>query len=155
LAFRGFVLSGLRHLGSKWWAIGLSAVFFGMAHSVLQQSLSAVALGLVIGYIAVQSGSLVPCILFHMTYNALMLASLKLPELTEGWPDWALPLKESAPGEIVYRWPVVAACGAASLALLWWLHRLPYQATKEEQLSDARARQPHHPLASSVSINAE
>src|SRR5690242_15710501 len=32
LAFRGFILSGLRHLGSKRWAIGLSAVFFGMAH---------------------------------------------------------------------------------------------------------------------------
>jgi hypothetical protein len=27
-----------------------------------------------------------------------------------------------------------------------WLHRLPYQATREEQISEARARQPHHPL---------
>ena len=72
LAFRGFVLSGLRHLGSKWWAIGLSAVFFGMAHGIIQQSLSAAVLGMVIGYIAVQTGSLVPCMLFHVTYNALM-----------------------------------------------------------------------------------
>jgi sodium transport system permease protein len=155
LAFRGFVLSGLRHLGSKWWAIGLAAVFFGMAHTVLQQSLSAVALGLVIGYIAVQTGSLVPCMLFHLTYNALMLATLKLPELAERWPDWAVPFQELAAGEIIYRWPVVATGGAASLVLLWWLHRLPYQATKEEQLSDARARQPHHPLATGVSANAE
>ena len=37
LAFRGFILSGLRHLGHKWWAIGLSAVFFGMATRVIQQ----------------------------------------------------------------------------------------------------------------------
>jgi sodium transport system permease protein len=155
LAFRGFILSGLRHLGSKWWAIGLSAVFFGMAHTVLQQSLSAVAVGFVIGYIAVQTGSLVPCILFHLTYNALMLASLKLPELVERWPTWAVPIREFAPGEVVYRWPVVALCGAASFALLCWLHRLPYQATKEEQLSDARARQPHHALTPSVSANAE
>ena len=65
LAFRGFVLSGLRHLGSKWWAIGLTAVFFGMAHGVIQQSLAAAALGVVIGYIAVQTGSLVPCMLFQ------------------------------------------------------------------------------------------
>ena len=148
LAFRGFVLSGLRHLGSKWWAIGLSAVFFGMAHTVVQQSLSAVALGFVIGYVAVQTGSLVPCILFHLTYNGLMLASLKLPELTERWPEWAVPFRELAPGMIGYHWPVVAVCGGASLVLLWWLHRLPYLATEEEQLSDARARQPHHPLAS-------
>jgi hypothetical protein len=60
-----------------------------------------------------------------------------------------------AAGEIIYRWPVVATGGAASLVLLWWLHRLPYQATKEEQLSDARARQPHHPLATGVSANVE
>src|SRR5215217_3641159 len=57
LAFRGFVLSGLRHLGSKRWSIGLAAVFFGMAHGIIQQSLSAAALGTVIGYIAVQTGS--------------------------------------------------------------------------------------------------
>ena len=60
LAFRGFILSGLRHLGSKRWAIGLAAVFFGMAHGIIQQSLSAAALGTVIGYIAVQTGSLIP-----------------------------------------------------------------------------------------------
>jgi sodium transport system permease protein len=155
LAFRGFVLSGLRHLGSKWWAIGLSAVFFGMAHTVLQQSLSAVALGFVIGYIAVQSGSLLPCMLFHLTYNTLLLAALKLLEITESWPAWAAPVEEVAPGEIIYRWPVVVVCGLASCVLLWWLHRLPYQASKEEQLSDARARQPHHPLAPTVSANAE
>jgi sodium transport system permease protein len=151
LAFRGFILSGLRHLGSKWWAIGLSAVFFGVAHPVLQQSLGAVALGMVIGYLAVQTGSLVPCILFHLTYNALMLATVKLPELVEGWPQWAVPFRELAPGDIVYYWPVVAACGVAALVPLVWLHRLPYQATKEERLSDARARQPHHPLPAGIS----
>jgi sodium transport system permease protein len=150
LAFRGFVLSGLRHLGSKWWAIGLSAAFFGMAHTVLQQSLSAVALGFVIGYVAVQTGSLVPCILFHLTYNTLMLATLKLPELTERWPEWAAPIQQLAPGEVIYRWPIVAVSGAASVVLLWWLHRLPYQATKEEQISEARARQPQHPLTAGV-----
>jgi sodium transport system permease protein len=155
LAFRGFVLSGLRHLGSKWWAIGLSAVFFGMAHTVLQQSLSAVAVGFVIGYIAVQTGSLVPCILFHLTYNAMVFLTLKLPELAERLPEWAVPFYQLAPGEIIYRWPVVAICGMAALAPLLWLHRLPYQATKEEELSDARARQPHHPLASGVSANVD
>jgi sodium transport system permease protein len=114
-----------------------------------------VAVGFVIGYIAVQTGSLVPCMLFHLTYNAFMLTSLKLPELTERWPEWAVPFRRFAHGEIVYHWWVVAACGVASAALLWWFQRLPYQATKEEQLSDARARQPHHPLAPGVSANAE
>ena len=69
LAFRGFILSGFRHLGHKWWAIGLSAVFFGLAHTVLQQSLAAIVVGVVLGFLAIQTSSLVPCMLFHMTYN--------------------------------------------------------------------------------------
>src|SRR4029079_548807 len=46
LTFRGFVLSGLRHLGNKWWAIGLTAVFFGMVHGFVQQSIAAATLGM-------------------------------------------------------------------------------------------------------------
>jgi sodium transport system permease protein len=146
IAFRGFVLSGLRHLGSKWWAIGLSAVFFGMAHGVVQQSLSAAVLGLVIGYVAVQTGSLVPCMLFHVTYNSMMFAAVNLPTLAESRPGLRMLFESSHPGEIVYRTPVVLIGFAAALVPLWWLHQLPYQATKEERISDARARQPHHPV---------
>ncbi|HEY4233605.1 MAG TPA: ABC transporter permease subunit/CPBP intramembrane protease, partial [Lacipirellulaceae bacterium] len=90
IAFRGFILSGLRRLGHKWWAIGLSAVFFGLAHTVVQQSIAAAALGAVIAYLAIQSGSLIPGMLFHATYNSLMLGSSLLPqssaELESRWP---------------------------------------------------------------------
>jgi sodium transport system permease protein len=146
LAFRGFILSGLRHLGSKRWAIGLSAVFFGMAHGIIQQSLSATVLGLVIGYVAVQTGSLVPGMLFHVTYNSLGFAAQTI--MTKLAPN-------QAPEELHYTWPIllVTSCGAA--LLLYWLHRLPYQATREEQIGDARARQQHHPLAASASSTAE
>ena len=146
LAFRGFVLSGLRHLGSKWWAIGLTAVFFGMAHGLIQQSLSAAVLGMVIGYIAVQTGSIVPCMLFHVTYNALMFATPFWPQFAEGRPAVCALFHETAPGQILFNWPVVAVCLVAAIVPLLWLRRLPYQATREEQISDARARQPHHPL---------
>jgi sodium transport system permease protein len=146
LAFRGFVLSGLRHLGSKSWAIGLTAVFFGIAHGIIQQSIVAAAVGMVIGYIAVQTGSLVPCMLFHLTYNALMFTTVKMPQLAEMLPWWSKLYEQPQPGVIVYNWPVVAVCALLSVGPLVWLHRLPYQATREEQISEARARQPHHPL---------
>jgi sodium transport system permease protein len=146
LAFRGFVLSGLRHVGNKWWAISLSAVFFGFTHPVIQQSLAATAVGVVIGYLAVQSGSLIPCILFHLVYNGLMLTSERLPEWVEAWPALRSLVHEPAPGQYAYAWYVVAAGAVAAAALLAWFHRLPYQATKEEQLSDARARQEPHAL---------
>jgi sodium transport system permease protein len=150
LAFRGFVLSGMRHLGSKRWAIGLTAVFFGIAHGVIQQSLAAATVGVVLGYIAVQTGSLVPCILFHVTYNGMMFATVKLTDLTKNWPEWAVPFHQPSPGELVYNWPVVAVCGLASLLPLWWLHRMPYQATREEQITEARSRQTHQALAANA-----
>jgi sodium transport system permease protein len=155
LAFRGFILSGLRHVGSKWWAIGLTAVFFGMAHGVIQQSLSAAALGIVIGYIAVQSGSLVPCMLFHVMYNGLMFLTPFLPQWAEQRPALKSLFHESEPGQILYNTPVVAVCLVGAAVLLFWLRRLPYQATREEQISDARARQPHHPLTTSAPSSAE
>ena len=156
LAFRGYVLSGLRHLGSKWWAIGLSAVLFGIAHTmVIQQSMSAAALGLVLGYLAVQTGSLVPCMVFHLAYNGLMFAALKLPELAQDNPALGSLFHQPSADQIVYNWPVVAGCALGALGVLLWFNRLPYQATREEQISDARARQAHPSLAASVPGSAE
>jgi sodium transport system permease protein len=155
LAFRGFILSGLRHGGSKWWAIGLAAVFFGIAHGIVQQSLSAAILGMVIGYLAVQTGSLVPCILFHVTWNTLGFTSDSLPSLVEQRPILGNLFHEFAPGQFLFAWPVVIACLVPAALLLLWFHRLPYQATREEQISDARARQPHHPLPASAQSSAE
>jgi sodium transport system permease protein len=145
LAFRGFILSGLRHVGHKWWAIGLSAVFFGIAHTVVQQSLAAAALGLVIGYVAVQTTSLVPAILFHATYNSIMLGLALAPQMVrqfaDKWPAIGALLVDSPDAGVMYRLPVVAVAGVLSLAILAWFHRLPYLATREEELSDARALQ--------------
>ncbi len=152
LAFRGFILSGLRHVGHKWWAIALSAVFFGMAHTVVQQSIAAAALGLVIGYVAVQTTSLIPAILFHASYNSIMLglalAPQRLTQLAERWPALASLVVEPQEGGLTYPLPVVIVAGLLSVGLLAWFHRLPYQATQEEQLSDARALQSQQLLGS-------
>lgn len=71
LAFRGFILSGLQSLQRKWPAILLSALFFGAAHAVIQQSIITFGVGVVLGIIAVQTRSLIPCILYHATHNGL------------------------------------------------------------------------------------
>jgi sodium transport system permease protein len=73
LAFRGFILSGFRQLGNKWRAIALSSLMFGITHTVFQQSIITCAVGAVIGYLAVQTGSILPGIVFHFTHNSLML----------------------------------------------------------------------------------
>ena len=70
LAFRGFILSGCRNLGNNWRAIVVSAIFFGVTHGFLQQSINACLLGIVLGYLAVRSGSLLPGVVFHFLHNA-------------------------------------------------------------------------------------
>jgi sodium transport system permease protein len=145
LAFRGFILSGFRHLGHKWWAIFLSAVFFGLAHTVLQQSLAAIVVGVVLGFLAIQTSSLVPCMLFHMTYNGLMFFSTQWTELAgdtitkSSAVRWVLT--EIAPGQAGYNRPLVIVCTLLVGCLLYWLQRLPYEQTKEERLQELRARQ--------------
>ncbi len=79
LAFRGFILSGFRHLGHKWRAIVLSSLFFAITHSLLQQSLISWLVGAVIAFIAVQTGSIFPCMLFHFTHNGLEFVSAHCP----------------------------------------------------------------------------
>lgn len=139
LAFRGFVLSGLRHLGHKWWAIAISAIAFGMAHFILQQKISAAAVGLVIGLIAVQTGSLIPCIVFHALFNSLTLATAKLAASIDAAVK-KYPVLESiirTDGEGVFQPAVMIACLIGAAGLLWWLHQLPYRRTDEERLQEA------------------
>jgi sodium transport system permease protein len=121
LAFRGFILSGLRHLGSPWAAVAISSLLFGVAHGLLQQSLSAVAVGFVIGYVALQTNSLLPGAIFHFTHNGLsLLAGRITPELVEQhrWLDWVLYTTGSQVVPCAYHWPVLIAGGIVSLMLL-------------------------------------
>ncbi len=89
LAFRGFILSGCRSLGNNRRAIVVSAILFGVTHGFLQQSINAGLLGLVLGYLAVKSGSLLPGIVFHFLHNSMTVLSAKItPELIEAFPAW-------------------------------------------------------------------
>jgi sodium transport system permease protein len=137
LAFRGFILSGLRHMGHKWTAIVVSSIFFGAAHALLQQSLVACVVGIILGYIAIQSGSLVPCILFHVVHNSMAVLVQKLVGAAgeQPWLGW-LVRDASAQGQL-YHWPVVIASVLAGAGILYWFHRLPYARTPEERLQEA------------------
>jgi sodium transport system permease protein len=138
LAFRGFVLSGFRRLGHRWRAIVTSAVFFGLLHGVLQQSILACLLGIVLGYLAVQTGSILPGILFHSLYNTLILATTWItPAGLERWPLVRLVLRQGADGGVTCPWPVLVLGGVAGAALLAWFSRLPCTASPEEQLEQA------------------
>lgn len=155
LAFRGFILSGMRHIGHKWTAIGLTALFFGVAHGVLQQSITAAVTGFVIGYIAVQVGSIWPCIAYHLTNNGLgVLASRITPGSLAHYPAlrWLVYFDGSARGQsadaamLEFHWPVVIFASLIAVAVLYWFRRIPFRPSDEEKLQKALNHQPA-PLA--------
>jgi len=137
LAFRGFILSGLRRLGSKWRAICYSAVFFGLVHMILQQQLIAVLMGMVIGFIAVQSGSIFVCMLLHLLNNALALSHAFMPEAVGRWPWLEWFVTSSNGKDYTYQWHVVLLGGFITLWILFWFSRLPYAKSPEEELQEA------------------
>jgi sodium transport system permease protein len=71
LAFRGFIFGGLVRDQSAGRAVLLTAVIFGISHGVLQQSICATIMGLLLGWISWKTGSVLPSILIHVTNNAL------------------------------------------------------------------------------------
>lgn len=74
LTFRGFIFGGLLRNGGVVRAIVVSALFFGYAHGVLQQSMAACVMGLVLGLIAWRTGGVICTIVIHFINNALTLA---------------------------------------------------------------------------------
>ncbi len=141
LAFRGFILSGFRHLGRKWRAILFSAVFFGLAHGLLQQSMIAFVVGSVIGYIVVQTGSIWPGMAFHLVNNSIgVLVARVTPELQEQYP--ILVKLFGVPGEsgVLYGWPSILVSGFLSLALVAWFSLQPVAKSAEELQREELAR---------------
>ncbi len=147
LAFRGFILSGFRHLGHRWRAIALSAVFFGLAHTViLQQSLLACLLGVVLGLLAVQTGSLLPGVLFHLVHNSLVLVlSRCAPLWVDRWPILRKCVSIDPEGGVSYSWPVIVAGSLVAALLLAWFLRLPSPKSPEEELEEAIHRGSQNP----------
>ena len=114
LAFRGFVLSGLRRMKNQALAILVSSLFFGIAHQMLQQSIAAFAVGMLIGFVSIKSNSILPCMFYHLIHNSLpLLAAYWIEEL-----GGVAGFVELDNGGLVYGWPIVSVCIAAALAIL-------------------------------------
>ena len=140
LAFRGFILSGLRHMGHKWLAILVTSVLFGAAHSVIQQSLTACVMGMLLGYIAIQTGSLLPAIVFHCAHNSLSMLLSRyyevLPDLIAQYPILGFFVTASEQGP-VYQWPTIVLSLWLTVRTLQWFGRQTYQHTQEESRQEA------------------
>ena len=124
LAFRGFILSGMQSLRNKWQAILITSLLFGIAHGVLQQSVITSVVGVVMAIIAVQTKSIFPCMLFHLTHNSMtvLLSSAKAGVVEATSLD--LILTSTSGG--MYQYSVLPGLfmTALGIALLVWMLRL-------------------------------
>jgi len=118
IVFRGFILSGFLKSGRVWLAIALSSLAFGAIHMIPQQIFNAALVGLVIGLIAVRSGSLWPCVLFHFVTNGSQVLLGRLDAESGRW-DW---LVREENGELYYSWSVLFICTLAAAVMIRWLY---------------------------------
>lgn len=127
LTFRGFVLGGLRSSVPTTWAVLVSAVAFGAAHTILQQSISAGILGILLGYLAVRWGSVWPGIFFHAVYNSLMLLFTSNAGAISDWAQksgWRGVLQLDDRGQVSgYHGAVVALAAVGLCAMLVFYER--------------------------------
>jgi sodium transport system permease protein len=124
LAFRGFILSGLRRRYHARAAILFSSFLFALFHMNVFQFLPAFLLGAVLGLLAVRSGSLLPGILFHLVHNGLMIGLVRLGAWLreEGYSI------ELSPAVWIGWLGTGLVCAALAASLLWRLSRLPQKA---------------------------
>jgi sodium transport system permease protein len=81
LAFRGFILTGLRRRFTPGTAILLTSFLFAFYTLNVFQFVPVFLLGVVLGLLATRSRSVLPPILFHLVYNVLFLSPLLFPGL--------------------------------------------------------------------------
>ena len=125
LAFRGFILSGFESIRGKWKAIVLTSLLFGLAHGVIQQTMITFVVGIVLGIVAIQTKSIIPCILFHLTHNSMaVLLSKADSAVVETSPVLSLILFSN--DGVNYQYSVIAGIlmGVIGIALIAWFLRL-------------------------------
>jgi ABC-2 type transport system permease protein/sodium transport system permease protein len=125
LFFRGYLFSALRSAGGGAAAVGVSALLFGLFHLVadgfaVDRWLISTLLGLVLGWLCLRSGSVLPGMLLHACHNGVLAA---LPYYQR---DLGLTEAEVAAGLLPVPWLLAAAAGVAVGLGLLVLARRPF-----------------------------
>jgi sodium transport system permease protein len=117
LAFRGYLLSGLRRRFRPRSAVLVSAFLFALYYMNAFLFVPAFFLGVALGLLTLRSKSLLPAVALHFLHNSVLIAGIPLGRLSDVYlPEPWRPL-----------WPwLVGSCLSLALALLWWLYRKPY-----------------------------
>ncbi len=116
--FRGYLFSALRQTMRPWKTVAVSAVLFGAFHVITTNTLSverfvpSTIMGLVLGWVSLRSGSVLPGMLLHACHNGLLLSVLYYKsELAAS--GWGIQEQEHMPTSWLATGAVVAVVGLA------------------------------------------
>jgi ABC-2 type transport system permease protein/sodium transport system permease protein len=146
--FRGYLLGALRGRAPAWFAIGATAILFGLFHASLggvimvERVLSSTALGVVLGYLCWTSRSVLPGMILHALNNGLMLS---LAYWGDGLKSLGLDVQDQQ--HLPPAWIATAAVATAVGLLFAWLGR-------RADASLSPAAQPIQPLTAPPEPNA-
>ena len=133
LAFRGFIFGGLLRQKGRLRAVMVTAILFGVSHGVLQQSIAATFMGILLGWIALRTGSVLPGMLIHFTNNSLSVSMDRIA--SNGWTgaDWFITTSQAGP---IYQpiWLVVSIGLAITLLLCFAILRPRFDESQVDQL---------------------
>jgi sodium transport system permease protein len=89
LAFRGFILSGLRRRFRPWTAILLSSFLYAVYQMNVFQAVPYFLAGVVLALLVLRTGSVASAMVFHFVWNVLSITPVLqprwLPQLDDGW----------------------------------------------------------------------
>jgi sodium transport system permease protein len=114
LAFRGFILNGLRKRYRARTTVFLSAFMGAFFHMNVFAFIPVFLIGLVLGLLTIRSRSIVPAMLFHFCSKAALLLSEPLARIL------------AEPAETVWTialLPVAIVCCAIIFSICVWLYR--------------------------------
>ncbi|MFK8112352.1 MAG: ABC transporter permease subunit/CPBP intramembrane protease [Rubripirellula sp.] len=118
LAFRGFIFGGLVREKGRMRAVLVTALLFGISHGVLQQSIAATIMGVLLGWVALRTGSVLPGILIHFTNNALSVSMERIA--SSQWEGASIFLTTSEAGPAYQPIWMVTSLGVAITCLLYF-----------------------------------
>ncbi len=120
LVFRGFLFAGLQRDGGHMRAILLTSILFGLSHGVLQQTITASVIGMLLGWLAFRTGGVACTIVFHCVHNSismLLAAHSSRGSSVPSMLSWAL---ESNNGQLAYSSAWCTLSVGIAITLIAW-----------------------------------
>ncbi len=116
LAFRGWILNGLRQRFRPWTALFISSFLFGAFHMNVFVLLPAFLLGVALGVLAIRSGSLLPGVLLHTGCYMILIGEARVDLAGLGG------LLGAGEAALLVRLTLAGVCTLLAVLLLWWLN---------------------------------